>query len=116
MSTVSVHGVQTMYGGGAQNSTPLALGSPVFKVTPNPANGRIVTVTLLLSARAAADYDWTFGSGSSPATATDSKGPTTVTYSTDGAKTITLTVAAGAGPPAGGAYVVTYVANPGPAD
>ncbi len=37
-------------------------------------------------------YSWNFGAGASPATA-NTKGPHTVTYSTGGSKTITLTIA-----------------------
>ncbi|MBL0105603.1 MAG: PKD domain-containing protein [Bacteroidetes bacterium] len=42
-------------------------------------------------------YSWNFGSGASPATAT-TVGPHTVTYSTTGLKTISLTVTNSAGP------------------
>lgn len=107
MSIVSVHG-PTMYSPGTGNVT-----SAQVSAVGDTANGLKFTFTAVNTQRAAADYDWTFPGGT-PATATDNKGPITVTYATAGDKIATLTVAAGAGPPAGGAYPVTVTATSGP--
>jgi hypothetical protein len=63
-------------------------------------------------ARPAADFDWTFTGPGSPAAQND-KFSGTVTYTGAGAGTIVLTVAAGAGPPAGGTYTITTAPTAG---
>ena len=87
--------------------------SPLVRATPQDSllNWRFEALN---RARPVADYDWVL---------TDT-GPVANTYETEttfaapGTKTATLTVAAGAGPPAGGSYAVNvaaYDAEPGPA-
>lgn len=111
MSLVSVHG-PTMWGGvgAAGGGGGNVVTAPQVKATADQTNGQKFTFDATDKTRPAADYDWAFPGGT-PATATDNKGPITVTYSTGGSKTATLTIAAGAGPPAGGAYPVTVVAT-----
>lgn len=104
MSIVAVHGL-TMTGPGTGNVT-----APQVSAVGDNTNGLKFTFTASTpGARPDADFDWTFPGGT-PATATDTKGPITVTYATAGDKIATLTVAAGAGPPAGGAYPITVTA------
>jgi hypothetical protein len=120
MSIVAVHGPNTMGASGAGGAgtgeviTAPGGGGGVVTADANMANGMIFTFSWVgTTARPNADFDWAFPTGT-PATAADTKGPTTVTYATAGAKTATLTVAAGAGPPAGGSYPITVQAKTGP--
>jgi PKD repeat protein len=107
MSIVAVHG-PTMYSPGTGN-----VSAPQVTATGDPTNGlKFTFVASTPGARPAADFDWDF-TGGTPATALDTKGPVVVTYATAGAKTATLTVAAGAGPPAGGSYPITVQAVSG---
>lgn len=53
------------------------------------------TVTFTNTSTQATSYSWNFGAGATPATA-NTAGPHTVTYSTSGAKTVTLTINGGA--------------------
>lgn len=111
MSMVTVHGPTTMYASGAGGAgTGQVVTAPQVKATADMANGQRFTFDATDKTRVAADYDWAFPGGT-PATAADNKGPVTVTYSTGGAKVATLTIAAGAGPPAGGAYPITVQAT-----
>jgi hypothetical protein len=107
MSIVSVHG-PNMYGGtGASGGgSGNVVETADVKATADQTNGRKFTFEAKDKSRAAADYDWTFTPDGVPATATDNKGPISVTFASAGAKTATLTVAAGAGPPAGGSYPI----------
>lgn len=107
MSIVAVHGPHTF---GSTASVETGYGNAV----PDQANGMVWVFSVDANARPAADFDWDFGANATPATTLDSKGPITVTYSVAGTKTVTLTVAAGAGPPAGGTYVMGIVAKAGP--
>ena len=108
MSIVSVHGPNT-FGSTSSADTGTEIG------VPNQANGMIWVFSADPSGRPAADYAWNFGSGAAPATQAASKGPITVTYSTPGLKTVTLTVSgAGTPPPANGAFVLGITAKAGP--
>ena len=106
MSIVAVHGPNTMFtteGGG--QSIPSS-GGGVAQATKSPANGLIFSFSVPNpGARPAADFDWTFTGPGNPAAQPD-KFSGTVTYSGAGSGTIVCTVAAGAGPPAGGTYTI----------
>jgi len=109
MSIVAVHG-PTMTGSSSGNIT-----APQVAAVGDASNGLKFTFSASTpGARPVADFDWAFPPDGTPATVNDNKGPIVVTYATAGAKTATLTVAAGAGPPAGGAYPVTVQAVTGP--
>ncbi|MCE3278393.1 MAG: Immunoglobulin-like repeat containing protein domain [Bacteroidetes bacterium] len=75
------------FGGTGQFAGPV----PNFTYVKNLSCTANKTVTFTNSSTGATSYAWTFGSGSSPATA-NTAGPFTVTYSTPGLKTATLTV------------------------
>lgn len=111
MSIVAVHGPNMSGGQGATGggSGPVTENAQV-RVTADMANGYKFTVEAVNKQRAAADYDWVL-TGSTTPTVSDNKGPFTVTYTSAGLKTISLTVAAGAGPPAGGTYNITCQAT-----
>lgn len=110
MSIVTVHGPNMSGGTGAQGGgTGPVVTAPQVSATADQTNGFKFTFEATDKTRVAADYDWAFPGGT-PATATDNKGPITVTYASAGSKTATLTIAAGAGPPAGGAYPITVTA------
>jgi hypothetical protein len=99
-----------MAGSGSGN-----IAAPQVTATGDATNGlKFTFVASTPGARPAADFSWAFPPDGTPATQAASKGPVTVTYAAAGAKTATLTVAAGAGPPAGGAYPVTVQAVAGP--
>src|SRR4051812_17486153 len=107
MSIVAVHG-PTMTGPGTGNVT-----APQVSATGDATNGLKFTFEATDKRRPAADYDWAFPGGT-PATQNDSYGPIAVTYAAGGSQTATLTIAAGAGPPAGGAYPITVTTSSGP--
>lgn len=113
MSMVTVHGPNTMYttqGGGA--SIPSS-GGGIAQATKSPTNGLSFAFSVPNpGARPAADFDWTFTGPGSPAAQND-KFSGTVTYTGAGAGTIVCTVAAGAGPPAGGTYTINVAATAG---
>ena len=113
MSIVTVHGPNTMFttqGGGA--SIPSS-GGGVAQATKDPTNGLKFSFSVPNpGARPAADFDWTFTGPGSPAAQPD-KTSGTVTFTGAGAVTIVCTVAAGAGPPAGGTYTVSTTATAG---
>lgn len=111
MSIVSVHG-PNMWGGtgAAGGGTGNIIQNAQIKVTADQTNGLRFTVEPVNTGRPAADYDWTFTQVSSPVSQADTKTPFVVTFATTGTKTITLTVAAGAGPPAGGVYTIDVTA------
>lgn len=113
MSLVTVHGPNTMYttqGGGT--SIPSS-GGGVAQATKSPANGLVFSFSVPNpGARPAADFDWTFTGPGNPAAQND-KTSGTVTFTGAGAVTIVCTVAAGAGPPAGGTYTVSATATAG---
>jgi hypothetical protein len=70
------------------NSAPTA----TFTVNPSsPTQSVASTITFTGAAGIGTTYSWNFGSGASPATA-NTVGPHSVTYSTTGSKTISLTV------------------------
>lgn len=112
MSVISVHGPNTMFtseGGGA----PVASSPAGATATKSVTNG----LTFAFSfpnpgARPATDFDWTFTGPGSPAAQADRYGGT-VTFTGAGAGTIVCTVAAGAGPPAGGVYTINVTATAG---
>jgi hypothetical protein len=117
VSIVAVHGPNTMYASGAGGAgtgeviTAPGGGGGNVVADADMANGQRFTFSWVgTTARPNADFDWAFPGGT-PATATDTKGPVTVTYATGGSKVATLTVAAGAGPPAGGSYPITVQAT-----
>jgi hypothetical protein len=104
----------TEYSPGTGNAT-----APQVKATGVTSNGLAFDFSATDLSRPAADYDWSFPGAStvdgvSATTKVDSKGPIRVVYAAAGVKTATLTVAAGAGPPAGGAYPVNVTAVAGP--
>ena len=110
MSIVAVHGPNMWGGTGAGGGgTGAVVTAPQVTATADMSNGLKFTFEASDKTRVAADYDWAFPGGT-PATTADNKGPITVTYATGGSKTATLTIAAGAGPPAGGAYPITVEA------
>ena len=116
MSIVAVHGPNTFGGTGAGGGgTGMTITSPtgLYKATADPTNGLKFTFEAIDKTRPPADYDWTFPGGT-PATQADSKGPVVVTFATAGSKTISLAIAAGAGPPATGTYPMTVQAVSGP--
>ena len=101
MSMVTVHGPNTMY-----TDAPGILKDPTgtAQASPNASNGlQFAFSAPNPGARPAADFDWAFTGPGSPAAQAD-KFNGTVTFTGPGAGTIVLTVAAGAGPPAGGGY------------
>jgi gliding motility-associated-like protein len=75
------------FGGTGQFAGPV----PAFTYVKTPACTFNKTVTFTNASTGATSYAWTFGSGSSPSTASTA-GPHTVTYSTPGLKTVTLSV------------------------
>ena len=109
MSMVTVHGPNTMYtteGGGTSNpSTPA--GAQAAKDVNNGLQFNFSFPSP--GARPAADFDWTFTGPGSPAAQND-KFSGSVTFTGAGAVTIVCTVAAGAGPPAAGAYTISGIA------
>jgi hypothetical protein len=113
MSLVTVHGPNTMYtteGGGA--SIPSS-GGGIAQATKSPTNGLQFSFSVPNpGARPAADFDWTFTGPGSPAAQPD-KFSGTVLFTGAGAVSIICTVAAGAGPPAGGTYTVNATATAG---
>lgn len=111
MSIVAVHGPNMWGGTGAGGGgTGPVITAPQVQATADQSNGWKFTFEATDKTRPVADYDWAFPGGS-PATQADSKGPIVVTYSSAGSKTATLTIAAGAGPPAGGAYPISVTAT-----
>ena len=113
MSIVAVHGPNTFgttQGGG--QSIPSS-GGGIAQATKDPTNGLKFSFSVPNpGARPAADFDWTFTGPGSPAAQND-KHSGTVTFTGAGAVTIVCTVAAGAGPPAGGTYTVSATATAG---
>ena len=113
MSIVAVHGPNTMFtteGGGT--SIPSS-GGGVAQATKSGTNGLVYNFSVPNpGARPAADFDWTFTGPGSPAAQND-KFSGSVTYTGAGAGTIVLTVAAGAGPPAGGTYTINVAPTAG---
>ena len=113
MSIVAVHGPNTMFtteGGG--QSIPSG-GGGVAQATKSPTNGLQFAFSVPNpGARPAADFDWTFTGPGSPAAQND-KTSGTVLFTGPGAVTIVCTVAAGAGPPAGGTYTINATATAG---
>ena len=113
MSIVAVHGPNTFgttQGGG--QSIPSS-GGGIAQATKDPTNGLKFSFSVPNpGARPAADFDWTFTGPGSPAAQPD-KHSGTVTFTGAGAVTIVCTVAAGAGPPAGGTYTVSTTATAG---
>lgn len=104
----------TEFSPGTGNAT-----APQVKATGAPSNGLTFIFEATDKSRPAADYSWAFPGaatvdGVTTTTKAASQGPITVVYTAAGAKTATLTVAAGAGPPAGGAYPVNVTAVAGP--
>jgi hypothetical protein len=100
----------TTEGGG--QSIP-STGGGVAQATKSPTNGLVYNFSVPNpGARPAADFDWTFTGPGSPAAQAD-KFSGSVTYTGAGAGTIVLTVAAGAGPPAGGTYTITTAPTAG---
>jgi hypothetical protein len=112
MSIVAVHGPNTMFtkeGGG----TPVASSPAGATATKSPTNGLVYNFSFPSpGARPAADFDWTFTGPGSPAAQPD-KTSGSVTFTGAGAGTIVCTVAAGAGPPAGGTYTITVAPTAG---
>jgi hypothetical protein len=109
MSIVSVHGPNMWGGTGAGGGgTGAVTTAPQVQATADMTNGFKFTFEATDKRRPAADYDWAFPGGT-PATQADSHGPILVTYATGGAKTATLTIAAGSNP-AGGSYPITVQA------
>jgi hypothetical protein len=112
MSIVAVHGPNTMYtteGGGAS----IASSPAGAQATKSPTDGLTFNFSFPNpGARPAADFDWTFTGPGSPAAQND-KTSGSVTFTGPGAVTIICTVAAGAGPPAAGAYTVTSTTTAG---
>jgi len=112
MSSVAVHGPNTMFtseGGG----TPVQSSPVGATATKSPTNGLSFAFAFPNpGARPAADFDWTFTGPGAPAAQPD-KYSGTVLYTGAGAGTIICTVAAGAGPPAAGAYTITVAATAG---
>ena len=75
-------------------SDPNALITNFTSSTTGICQGQTVTFTdQTLGIQGSASYSWDFGDGANPATAS-TKGPHTVTYSTQGSKTVKLTVSA----------------------
>lgn len=113
MSIVAVHGPNTWGVRGAGGAgTGRVYETAQIRATADMTNGNRFFFEAVNQQRIAADYDWTsFGTGATPALQNDSKGPVTVNYSSTGSKTVTLTIAAGAGPPAGGTYTITVLAT-----
>jgi len=113
VSIISVHGPNTFgttQGGGT--SIPSS-GGGIAQATKDPTNGLKYSFSVPNpGARPAADFDWTFTGPGNPVAQTD-RFSGTVTYTTAGAGTIVLTVAAGAGPPAGGTYTITTAPTAG---
>lgn len=72
------------------NVTGAAAATSSFSASPSTAcTGQSVTVTN--SSSGATSWSWNFGAGATPATATGA-GPHTVSYSSPGSKTLTLTI------------------------
>lgn len=113
MSIVAVHGPNTMFtteGGG--QSIPSS-GGGVAQATKSSTDGLTFSFSVPNpGVRPAADFDWTFTGPGNPVAQND-RFSGTVTYTGAGAGTIILTVAAGAGPPAGGTYTVNVTATAG---
>ena len=110
MSIVAVHGPNMWGGTGAGGGgTGEVVETAQVKATANMANGLEFTKD---KSRPAADYDWTYTpAGGAPASPiNNTHGPHTITFVGAGDKTVTLTVAAGAGPPAAGNYAITVSA------
>ena len=74
-------------------ATPNSTVPPIADFTANPLSLCIGQTTIFINNSSAgiSSYSWNFGSGASPATA-NTVGPHSVTYSTSGTKTISLTV------------------------
>jgi hypothetical protein len=111
MSIVAVHGPNTMFSGG------IAINGPASGRAAS-TNGMAWTFDAASSPRPAGDFDWTYTpAGGSPASPiADNKGPFTITFTTPGVKTVTLTVSGGSpGVPANGTYVLGVRAVAGPA-
>ena len=112
MSIVAVHGPNTMFttqsGGTAVASSPVGA-----TATKSVTNGLVYTFSFTnTGARPAADFDWSFTGPGSPVAQPNIYGGT-VTFTGAGAGTIVCTVAAGAGPPAGGTYTITVAPTAG---
>jgi hypothetical protein len=111
MSMVTVHGPNTMYvtgAGGAGTAQTVASTPPGGgTVTADISNGRRFTFAGA-GDRLAADYDWSFtGETAQPNVKNGS-----ITFSSGGAKTITLTLGTSGGTtPAGGTYTFAVVAT-----
>jgi hypothetical protein len=113
MSMVTVHGPNTMYTTESGGISIPSTGGGIATATKSPTNGLVYTFSVANpGARPAADFDWTFTGPGSPAAQADRFGGT-VTYTGAGAGSIILTVAAGAGPPAGGTYTITTAPTAG---
>ena len=106
MSIVAVHGPNTFGTTQAGGTSIPSSGGGIAQATKSPTNGLVYSFSVPNpGARPAADFDWTFTGPGSPAAQAD-RFSGTVTYTGAGAGTIVLTVAAGAGPPAGGTYTI----------
>jgi hypothetical protein len=113
MSIVTVHGPNTMFTTEGGGTTIPSSGGGVAQATKSPSNGLVFNFSVPNpGARPAADFDWTFTGPGSPAAQPD-KTSGSVTFTGPGAVTLVCTVAAGAGPPAGGTYTINGTATAG---
>ena len=113
MSIVAVHGPNTMYTTEKGGTSIPSTGGGIAQATKSGTNGLVYSFSVPNpGARPAADFDWTFTGPGNPAAQND-KFSGTVTYTGAGAGTIVLTVAAGAGPPAGGTYTIVTAPTAG---
>ena len=89
LSLIVVTGCGKGGGGGGGGAPP----SPVASFTGSPLSGGTATTFTFTdtSSGTISSWSWGFGSGAAPATA-DAQGPHSVTYTTDGLKTVSLTV------------------------
>src|SRR5688500_11598062 len=117
MRIVSVHGPNMWGGTGAGGEgSGATITAPQVEATADMSDGLTFIFEATDKTRPAADYDWAFPGadtvdGATAVVKENSHGPIEVVYATAGDKTATLTVAAGAGPPAGGDYPITVEAR-----
>jgi hypothetical protein len=107
MSIVAVHGPNTF---GSKSITANTTGS-AYAIATNPTNGLIWTLYAKDQSQVAANYDWAYTpAGGSPASPiVDTKSPV-ITFTTAGAKTVTLTLNGVAQP----SFVINAVAGTAP--
>jgi len=107
MSIVAVHGPNTF---GSKSITANSTGS-AYAIATNPTNGLIWTLYAKDQSQVAANYDWAYTpAGGSPASPiADTKQPV-ITFTTGGAKTVTLTLNGVAQP----SFVINAVAGTAP--